>query len=156
LLSAVLRERVRQGVRAGLVAAAATAGVLVGFGVARREPLRMLNAVAHMVIGTRAYYTVGFDALATPLALALHALSVVLWGVLFAALAGRLRGARLAAAAALLAAAAFLIDYHLVPERFRPGFETLLTTGELAALYAALGASLVAGLRWAAPPIDVG
>ena len=146
----MLRERLRQGIGAGLIAAAATAGVLVGFGLARREPLRALNAVAHMVVGTRAYYVSGFHAIVTPLAIAVHVASVVLWGILFAALAGRLRGARLTVAAAGLAALAFLIDYRVVPDRLRPGFESALSAHELAALYAVLAAALALGVRWVA------
>ena len=151
LLSAVLRERVRHGIAAGLIAAAATAGVLIGFGLARRQPLRPLNAVAHMLAGSRAFYVSGFDAVVTPLALLLHVGSVVLWGVVFAAAGARLRGGRLWAGAALLAAGAFVVDTTLVPARLRPGFETLLSTGELAALYVVLATSLAIGLRWSAP-----
>jgi hypothetical protein len=156
LLSAVLRERVRQGMGVGLIAAAATAGALVGFGLARRAPLRPLNAVAHLLIGSRALFVEGFDVAVTPLGIALHTLSVVVWAVLFAVIAGGLRGLRLVASAAALAALAFLIDYVFVPERLQPGFEATLSAAELAATYTVLALALAAGVRWTASPADTG
>ena len=64
----------REGVRCGVVAAAATAGVLLGFGIARGAAMRPLNSVAHILIGSRAYYMVGLDWFVTPLALLTHVL----------------------------------------------------------------------------------
>ena len=52
----MLRNRVLRGVWIGLVAAAATAGALVGFGWVRGYPLQPLNTVAHILLGTRAFY----------------------------------------------------------------------------------------------------
>src|SRR4029078_7844555 len=47
-LSAVLRERVTVGLQVGLIAAAATTGVLLGLGRAHGATFRPLNAVAHV------------------------------------------------------------------------------------------------------------
>ena len=145
----VIRDRVRQGVHAGVVAAAATAGTLVGFGLARGEAWRPLNAVAHLVLGYRARLMDRFHPVVTPAGIALHLLFVVIWGVLFALIAARLRGWRLAIAAAALGAAAFVVDTRLLPERLDPGFPALLTRPELLALYAVLAAALALGLRLA-------
>lgn len=146
-LSAVLRERLGQGIRAGVVAAASTTGVLIGFGIARGTPLLPLNSVAHMAFGTRAYLTEGFDVAVTSVALLLHFLSIALWGVIFALVAARLRGTTLIAASLLFGLAASLIDYFVAPERLRPGFERALSTPELAVVYVVLALSMPLGLH---------
>ena len=142
----------RQGVYAGIVAAAATAGTLIGFGRARGEAWRPLNAVGHLLLGYRARLMDRFDLVVTPVGIALHLLSVVLWGVLFALVAARLRGWRLAAAAVALGAAAFVIDTRLLPDRLDPGFPALLSRPELIAVYAVLAAALAVGIHLARRP----
>ena len=134
---------------AGIVAGAATAGTLIGFGRARGELWRPLNAVGHLLLGYRARLMDRFDPLVTPVGVALHLLSAVLWGVLFALVAARLRGWRLAAAAVALGAAAFVLDTRLLPERLDLGFPALLSRPELIAVYAVLAAALAIGIRLA-------
>lgn len=154
-LSAVFRERVRQGVLAGWVAAAATAGVLIGFGRARGAALAPINAVAHMVVGSRALLFDHFDAVVTSTGLALHVLYVLIWGVLFSLVAARLRGARLLVAALAAAAAIFIIDQYLVPPRFRPGFEQVLSGVEVGVVYATLAIALAIGVKLARSAADI-
>ena len=154
-LSAVLRDRVRQGLWTGLIAAAATAGTLVGFGLARGAPVRPLNAVAHILLGTRALVFDSFDLAVTGTALALHMLSLLAWGVLFVLLAARFRGIRLIIAAIVFAAGAFAVDYYVLPSRFRPGFESTLSGAEVAAVYLVLALALVIGLTASRPSPDI-
>jgi hypothetical protein len=146
-LTRVLRERVGRGLRAGIVAAAATAGVLIGFGIARGAPLRPLNAVAHLVLGTRAYLTDGFHAAITPLALALHVLAAVVWAELFVLITPRLRGIPLFLAALAFAGAIFVVDVVLLPRGARPGFEQALTAGEQGIVYLVFGLALALALQ---------
>ena len=56
-LSRVSENRVRDGIEIGVIAGAATAGALMGFGHARGATLQPLNAVAHMFAGSRALMT---------------------------------------------------------------------------------------------------
>ncbi|HEU4566300.1 MAG TPA: hypothetical protein VFS05_16675 [Gemmatimonadaceae bacterium] len=142
----MLRDRLREGALAGLIGAAATAGALIGFGVARGAAWRPINTIAHLVIGYRAEITDGFDPLVTLLGLGVHVASLVAWGVLFSLLAARLRGVRLLLAALLFAAGAFALDHLLLPVRLKPGFELVLSWPELVALYAVLALALAAGL----------
>lgn len=146
----MLRERVRQGAWAGIIAAAATLGTLLGFGRARGATLRPLNAVAHMVYGTRAFLMDELYAPITLTALVLHVASVLLWGIAFALLAGRLRGIRLLIAALLFSGFAWVTDRFLVPAALAPGFEQVLSPLELATVYLVLALSLAAGVRAAA------
>src|SRR4051812_1878413 len=48
---------------------------------------------------------------------------------------------------AITAAAAYLIDYHVVPDRFNPGFHAHLTERSLFLVYVGLDAGLAAGAR---------
>jgi hypothetical protein len=135
-------ERLRLGVRAGLIVAAATAGALVGFGIVRGAPMLPLNAVAHVALGSRALLFDRFDPTVTIIALALHTLSLVVWGALFALIADRARGVLLGIAAAIFTAVVYFADVHLLPERLRPGFERVLSATEVVSVYVLLALSL--------------
>ena len=143
----VLRERVGRGLRAGIIAAAATAGVLIGFGIARGAPLQPLNAVAHLVIGTRAYLADGFRSGVTPLALALHVLAAVVWAELFVLITPRLRGLTLFVAALVFAGAIFLVDVVLLARGPRPALGEALTAGEQGIVYLVFGLALALALQ---------
>jgi uncharacterized membrane protein YagU involved in acid resistance len=132
----MLRDRVRHGMWIGLVAAAATAGALVGFGAARNAPAQPLNAVAHVIVGSRAFYVQSAHLLITGVAVLVHLVAMALFGVGFAWAFGRWRGARLWVAAVAFAALVALIDFVILPDRFSPGFESVLTRGEVVVVYA--------------------
>ncbi|MEP6690737.1 MAG: hypothetical protein ABJD07_06235 [Gemmatimonadaceae bacterium] len=151
----IARRIVTHGIVAGAVAAAATGGALIGFGRARGSAFRPLNAIAHAVLGSRAFLFDAFDPLVTTLGVVVHLVSLLLWGLLFAALVQRLRGWALAAAGLLFAWAAYAIDYGLVPERLRPGFETALLPREIGVVYVVLALSLAAGVKLSHSSADI-
>ena len=141
------RQWIREGLRAGTIAAAATAGALVALGRAHGAALRPLNSVAHIVAGSRAYYMEGVNWLITPLAIVVHLASILAWGALFSLLHARHARRRASILAALaFAAATWVIDYRVVPDRLRPGFESGLSGMEIAVVYLVLGVSLAWGL----------
>jgi hypothetical protein len=142
ILPAMLRDRLLRGVWIGLVAAAATAGALVGFGWVRGAPLQPLNTVAHVLVGSRAFYVHDAHPLVTPAGLLVHGLSLVVAGMLFSVLAGGLRGVGRWVAAVVFAAAVAAFDFLLLPSRLAPGFETVLTRGEVVMVYAVLAAAI--------------
>lgn len=159
---AVLTDRVRDGIWAGVVAAAGTAGTLVGFGIGRGSPARPLNAIAHLIVGSRGQATPWFDPLLTPLGLLLHVASFIVWGLLFAHLSARMEGWRLAGAALLFASVIFVIDLFALPRRLSPGFQLTLSWGEVITVYLAMAILLWAGItlarrdRWIAERDVVG
>jgi hypothetical protein len=116
--------------------------VLVGFGLSRGTPARPLNAIAHLVVGMRAQATASFDPLLTTLGLLLHTGSVLIWGILFAHIAGRLLGWRLGASALLFSLAILVLDLFLLPRRLSPGFQFTLSRGEVLVVYLAMAALL--------------
>ncbi len=145
-LSRVIANRLREGIGIGVVGAAATAGTLMGFGHARGAALQPLNAVAHMYAGSRAYLITGFQPGITLGAIAIHLVSVVIWGLVLAYAAAGLRTAHQTMVAAGVAAMAYLLDRFVAPNGLRPGFEELLSSGEVIFVYVVLGLSMAAGL----------
>jgi hypothetical protein len=147
-LSRVSENLLRRGIGLGVIAGAATAGTLMGFGHARGATLQPLNAVAHMFAGSRAFMTTGFQPMITGGALLLHFLSTILWGIILAFVAAPLTGRARAAAPIGVATLAYLLDRFVAPNQLRPGFEQLLSSGEVTFIYVVLAAALAAGL-WA-------
>jgi hypothetical protein len=79
----------------------------------------------------------------------LHLLVVTGWSILFAALAGSLRGLRLLGGAVLVAAVAFGVDVLLFSRVLGAGIGDVLAPGQRVALYLVLAVSLVVGMRLA-------
>src|SRR5688500_7592703 len=140
-LPPMLRLRVLRGVWIGLVAAAATAGALVGFGWVRDAPAQPLNAVAHVLLGSRAFYVHDAHPIVTPTAILVHLASLVLWGILFALAVRWTRGVLLWVGVLVFTVAVAAIDFLVLPSRLSPGFETVLTRGEVVIIYAVMAAS---------------
>ncbi|MGH7624326.1 MAG: hypothetical protein ACREOJ_03300 [Gemmatimonadaceae bacterium] len=147
----MLRERVYQGVWAGLVAAAALAGVLMGFGRAHGAIFQPLNSIAHVAYGTRALLLDEFRAAITLTGVLILIVAMVIWGIVLAIPAGRLRGIPLFGAALVVAAVSFLCNHFILPSRVAPGLDQLLTHGEMVALYLVMAIALAIGTGLAAP-----
>lgn len=80
----------------------------------------------------------------------LHHGASVFWATFFEAFFGK-RAERSTSAAlvggATITAAAYVTDYHVVSDRFKPGFEAHLSDRSLLLIYAALAVGLAAGAR---------
>jgi hypothetical protein len=152
-LSRVRANQLRDGIGFGVIAAAATAGTLMGFGHARGATLQPLNAVAHMFAGSRAFMTTGFQPAITIGALAIHLVSMIVWGVVLAYVAAPLTARGRVIAPFGVGVLAYLVDRFIAPNQLRPGFERLLSSGETTFIYVVLAAALAAGL-WASSRRD--
>lgn len=148
-LSKVSTNRLRDGIGIGIIAGAATAGALLGFGHARGATLQPLNAIAHMYAGSRAFLTTGFQPGITLGAITIHLLSTIFWGIVLAYVAAPLRGTERAIAPLGVGLLAYLADRFLAPNGLRPGFEEFLSSGETIFVYVVLAVALSLGL-WAA------
>ncbi len=133
--------------QAGIVAWAATLGVLIGFGRSRDAALQPLNSIAHPFFGTRALLMQGFDWVVTPTALLLHLAVLVVAGVIFALLAARLRGLRLFSAAAAYALLIWLVNRLTLPTMLSAGLARLLSPWELVLFYLVLAIALALGVK---------
>jgi hypothetical protein len=141
----------QRGIAAGLVAAAAVTGLLVGSGRRAGTALRPLNATAYSLLGTRADGVWGFDPIVTVVGVVVVLAVSALAGVVVARLSPSFRAFRVLAAAAGVALVGYLLHVH-VAARIDGGLSALLSVGELRALYLTVASALVLGMRFAFSP----
>jgi hypothetical protein len=126
-----------------LTTAATTAAALVLSARDTGHAAAALNATSHIVWGDKVGHFDEADYQHTVVGGALNAGAVALWSTIHALFPkpnstfAKLRNA------ALVAAAAYVTDYYIVPKRLTPGFEKRLSKTSLLGMYAALAASLV-------------
>jgi hypothetical protein len=141
-------ERVRGGLSAGVIAAAATGGVIAGFGVREGSAAEPFASLGRLLLGIATSEPAGRQLVALFAGIALHSATALLWGLIFAALFAHLRGLRLGVAAALFAAVAYAVSTKF-PGLLRLGYGARAFPPQLVLLYTALAISLVAGIRLA-------
>ncbi|MCY0389476.1 hypothetical protein OVY01_20230 [Robbsia sp. Bb-Pol-6] len=133
----------RAAVSGGLAAVSSAATAAQCARVAGATGCAPLNAVTHCLWPDTAFAQFRPSLRYTATGAAIHAGSGVFWGLLFEALCGDAPSVSQAAgAAAATAAVAYVVDYHVVPERVTPGFEAHLPRRSFAWVYGALGLGL--------------
>lgn len=106
------------------------------------------NATSHWIWGAPARYRSRTSLRHTGSGYAIHHAMSVFWATAFEAATRRVRRpAHIGAVAAATAAAAYVVDYHVVSRRLNPGFESRLPPRALVATYVAFAAGLAAS-RW--------
>jgi hypothetical protein len=133
----------------GVVAAAATAGTLLGFGIRQGTPARPFNAVAAVVLGDRAPGIWGFHSVVTVVGVIVLLAVTLGWGMLFARLAGGMRGWRLVGMALVVAMAALALDVLLVSRVRGADVSDVFAPAQIVALHIVLGTALGVGMRLA-------
>jgi len=113
---------------------------------------RPMNAVTHILDGGEPPRDNGHMGRNTAIGFTIHTAASMWWALFYEGLLGR-HARRTPAHAVLdgaaLAAVAYAVDYFVVSERFRPGFERYLSGRSLFCVYAALAAGFaVATIRW--------
>jgi len=141
-----------RGAAAGLVAAAAVTGLLVGVGRRAGTALRPLNATAYTLLGPRADGVWGFDPIVTIVGVLVVLAVSALAGIIVARLSPSFRTFRVVLAAAGVALVGYLLHFH-VAARVDGGLSALLSVGELRALYVTAAIALVLGIRFAFSPV---
>lgn len=134
-----------------------TAGGIVSHAVAslcgRRETGRSelpMHAVSHIAYDDRPDSHDGFDPRDAVIGTALHHGACLFWAPFFEALFGRDAERSTPAAlagGATIAAAAYITDYHIVSDRFKPGFEAYLSKRSMFLVYAGLAVGFAAAAR---------
>lgn len=133
------------GLITGLAGAAATTAGIAALGQAKEgSPWTPFNAISHMLFGDQAVDVEGFAPRETLSGLGLNVSALGVWGGIYEKLAGHVEFPASLGAGAAASALIWLIDYKVVPERLRPGFEKRLGPESVAANYALL--ALVLGL----------
>jgi hypothetical protein len=150
----IRRERhwgsaVRRAAISGGVAAAATAMYVARAGARDSgSAIAPFNATSHIAWGDRssASRVERADGKHTLPGLLLHVGACILWATIYERYFGRAAekgdaGKALAGGGAV-AAAAYVTDYHVVPKRFTPGWETRVSDRSLAGIYTILALAL--------------
>ena len=109
-----------------------------------------MHAVSHIAWGDDPEAHEGERARDWVVGTALHHGASVFWATFFEAFFGKDAERSTSAAlvgGATIAAAAYVTDYHVVSDRFKPGFEAQLSNRSLFLIYAALAAGLAAAAR---------
>lgn len=109
-----------------------------------------LNVISHMLWGRRVSRKAQWTLRHTGTGLVLNQLACLFWAGCYEAMLGdrrRFRPSRQAIDAITISAVAYLVDYHLVPERFTPGFELKFSRRWFPVLYAGLAGSLWLGAQ---------
>lgn len=103
-----------------------------------------LNAVAHCIWPVEAMKEQRLSARLTGTGALIHWGASIFWGTLFETLLRKRRSppARIIRIAAVTAATAYVVDYHVVPKRITPGFEAHMPRRSFLPVYVALGAGL--------------
>ena len=138
-----------QGILTAALAAAATAGALLGFGIQQGTPARPFNVIASLVLGDRADRIWGFHPVVTVVGVIVHVAVTSGWGLLFARLAGGMHGLHLAGAALGIAATALAVDVLLVSRVLGAHVSDVLAPAQVIALHIVLGVALGVGMRLA-------
>jgi hypothetical protein len=143
-------SRARLGALAGLVAAAVTAGAIVGFGIEHGGAARLFSALGRTTLGNPVVDGRAEQAAVTAVGVLVHAAQVTAIGVLFGLVAAHARGVRLALLAIVAAILAAVAQLALAPAVLRFGNAVTvfpLQRGQFVALYLLLAAGLGGGMR---------
>lgn len=101
------------------------------------------NATSHWVWGDRAKREDRPSMRHTAVGYGIHHASSIFWAALHEyAIRDARRPSAVLATAAVTAATAYVVDYHVVPRRLTPGFDSRLSGGAMAAAYAAFALGL--------------
>lgn len=129
------------------MAAAATTGALLGFGLRQGMPARPFNVAASVILGDAAAGSWGFHRLATPVGFALHVIAVLALGIAAAFLVARARRLRSVGASVIVSVAAAILHIALLGRD--AGSARALTNPQLIVVYLLLSMGLVVGMRLA-------
>lgn len=133
--------------RSAVPPAVTTAVAVAACGHAEGESaVAPINAISHILWGDSAARKEGLTVRHTLAGGALNSAAVIAWTGVYEAMFGKAaRGGNVPAAilgGVSTAALAYITDYHVVPERFTPGFEKRLSPKSLFLVYATLALSI--------------
>ena len=149
----MLRKMILDGLKTGLALAATTTAAIMLFGKREKgSPWAAINAVTHLVDGNGRHHPRSFSPRDSMIGIALNSAAMVAWGVLYEGVLAATGARSNLATAGLATAAIWTIDYQLLPARFSPGIERVLSLGGVVSTYAVMGATLAASRAWRSVP----
>jgi hypothetical protein len=141
--SPVLSRGLRLGVRTGVLAAAATAGAIIGLGLRHGAALDPFTLTGRSLVGAAPVLV------ATIAGLSLHVGWMLVWGACFTLVAASLRGTRLLLAAIFFAIALWGLSSYLMPSAEPATRAAGLTTPQSLFVHLLLALGLASGMRLA-------
>jgi hypothetical protein len=147
----VRRHVVVSGITSGILAASATSGALVGFGIRLGTLARVFNAIGSIVLGPEAFAVYGYAASPTLVGALLHICAMIVCGLVYVSLVTISHGREIAWA--LVLSAATMVLAWFLARRVGVGPAVLLPAGNLLVLAAVLAGALIIGMRLA--PVEV-
>ncbi len=145
----LLTQSLTRGLKTGLALAAATnAAIMLASDKENNSPWAALNCVAHIVDGDDKEQPAEFSPRESRLGIFVNGTAMSAWGVLYegALLVTNTKSSPLTAV--LATAAAYVIDYKVVPKRFTPGIEKRLTPKSVLLSYAAMATVFALSPLW--------
>lgn len=138
--------------KAAITALGTTAAIALCGHLENGDAIQPINDVSHITFGDEAFAQRGASLKYTGSGLALTKSFTASWAVLHEMLFGAYQDEGNVpvslAGGALIASFAYLLDFHIVPKRLTPGFETHLSKRSLLAIYVVLALALgLGGLR---------
>ena len=133
------------GILTGAIGAITTAAAIAAYGKRKEgSAWTPFNAIAHMALGEQTIQKEGYSSPETLTGLGLHSSAVLTWGAMYEKLAGKTPFPKSLATGAAASGIIYLLDYHILPPKMRPGFEKRLGNQSVATVYGLL--ALVLGL----------
>ena len=133
-------------VRSQIVALSAAASVVLVGQIENGDGVTPLNNVSHIVFGEDGFDQSELSIKYTGSALLLNQISVLSWALLHEWIFGRARDKGQwpisLAGGFLVSALAYVVDFKIAPDRYKPGFERLLSNRGLLAVYLLLALAL--------------
>lgn len=149
MLISLITQSVSRGLKTGLVLAAATNAVIM-FASDRENgvPWAAVNAIAHIVDGDEKEQPTEYSPRESGLGIAINGTAMAAWGVLYegALLVTKTKSSPFTAL--LATAAAYVIDYKIVPKQFTPGIETRLSRQSVLLSYSAMALGFALSPLW--------
>jgi len=149
MLIPLITQSLTRGLKTGLALAAATNTVIMlASDKENGSPWAALNCVAHIVDGDDKEQPVGYAPRESRLGIFVNGTAMSAWGVLYegALLVTNTESSPLTAI--LATAAAYVIDYKIVPKQFTPGIEKRLSPQSVLLSYAAMAAMFTLSPLW--------
>lgn len=146
-LCAVRQPRLVTGITSGVIPAAATTGMLFGYGIRLGGASRVFQAIGSLLLARAGESASGSSSLATGVGLLLHVVATLACGLAYASLADDSHDHPIAWAIVIGAAASALA--FLAVRTFAGSIALVLTPGNLIAIGAVIAITLPIGMRFA-------
>ena len=146
-LCAVRPPRLVTGITSGIIPAAATTGMMFGYGIRLGAASRVFQAIGSVLLGTAGESARGSSWLATGVGMLLHVAATLACGIAYAAFSGESEDHPIAWAIAIGGAASALA--FLAVRTFAGSIALVLTPGNLIAVGAVIAITLPIGMRFA-------